>query len=421
MEFSSCPLCQLTVPSSEIQRHANEHFADEDYAADFEIAQQIALAPASPPRFAEDTLQLVCSSLDHPQSSSSGCLTCCGRNLDEKCATLFHSQEKESFYKVEGGLMLLLKSCLELDRENSVSILSGHVDHIQSSESEDVGWGCGWRNIQMLSSHLLSQRQEASDVLFGGSGFIPDITSLQRWLELAWEKGFDAPGSDDFDKKVYGKCDWIGTTECATLLCSFGLRAGIVDFCDKDLWLDTSGRLTSGIRGTNKSVDKRKYSQVYGPMDIFLSEGKLDSSLSVNSMNGSSKHFDVSSHKVIEWVWNYFSGNKVNKPGNLRVILSEKAPLYFQHHGHSRTIVGIQATVQQTGMQRYNLLIFDPAEKTRALEKSLRANLGWQKLIKRGAHTLKKLQYQLCFVDYGIAHGEELERLKALHSIRHNL
>lgn len=29
--------------------------------------------------------------------------------------------------------------------------------------------------------------------------------------------------------------------------------------------------------------------------------------------------------------------------------------------------------------------------------------------------------FQLCFVDYGIAHGEELERLKTLHSIRHNL
>lgn len=421
MEFSSCPVCQLTVPSSEIERHANEHFADEDHATDFEIGQQMALAPASPPRFAEDTLQRVCSSLDHAQSSSSGYLTCCGMNLDEKCATLVHSQKKELFYKVEGGLMLLLKSCLELDRENSVSILSGHVDHIQSSDSEDVGWGCGWRNIQMLCSHLLRQRQEAIDVLFGGSGFIPDIASLQRWLELSWEKGFDAPGSDDFDKKVFGKCDWIGTTECATLLRSFGLRAGIVDFCDKDLGLDSSGRLNSGIGGTNKSVDKRKYAQVYGPMDIFLSEGKLDLSLSVNSRNGSSKHFNVSSHKVIEWVWDYFSGDKINKPGNLSVILSEKAPLYFQHHGHSRTIVGIQATHERIGMQRYNLLIFDPAEKTRALEKSLRANLGWQKLIKRGAHTLKKLQYQLCFVDYGIAHGEELEGLKTLYSIRHNL
>ncbi|KZV55035.1 hypothetical protein F511_10157, partial [Dorcoceras hygrometricum] len=361
-------------------RHANEHFLDEDFATDLEIARQISLTPASPPRF------IVCSSSDHAQSSSSRYLTCCGRNLDEQYATLVHSQKKELFYKVEGGLILLLKSCLELDRENSVSILSGHVDHIQSSDSEDVGWGCGWRNIQMLCSHLLSQRQEASKVLFGGSGFIPDIASLQRWLELAWDRGFDAPGSDDFDKKIYGKCDWIGTTECATLLRSFGLRAGIVDFCDKDLGLDSSvRRLTFGVGGTDKSVDKRKFAQVYGLMDIFLSEGKLD----FNSKNGSPKHFNVSSHKVIEWVWNYFSGNKVNIPGNHSVILSEKAPLYFQHHGHSRTIVGIQATRPRSGMQRYNLLIFDPAE--------------------------------LCVLDYGVAHGEELERLKTLDSIRPNL
>ena len=35
---------------------------------------------------------------------------------------------------------------------------AGHVDHYQATNS-DSGWGCGWRNIQMLSSHLV-QRDE---------------------------------------------------------------------------------------------------------------------------------------------------------------------------------------------------------------------------------------------------------------------
>lgn len=82
-------------------------------------------------------------------------------DINEKICFLIGLQIRASFYKVEAGLMALLRKCLESDSENSESILSGYVDHFQSIELEDVGWGCGWRNIQMLSSHLLMQRQDA--------------------------------------------------------------------------------------------------------------------------------------------------------------------------------------------------------------------------------------------------------------------
>ncbi|KAL3846031.1 hypothetical protein ACJIZ3_003434 [Penstemon smallii] len=281
--------------------------------------------------------------------------------------SLVQLQNKEIFYKVERNLMTLLRNCLELDTKNSVSILSGHVDHFQSIKSEDavLGWGCGcgWRNIQMLSSHLLSQRHEAKEVLYGGSGFVPDIASLQRWLELAWEKGFD---THDFDRRFYGNESWIGTRECAALLRYFGLRAKVVDF-------------------------------------------ELASS-----------RFEEGHHVLIEWVWNYFSGQKVNRSGgDRRVIVSEKAPLYFHHDGHSRTIVGIQATRESNGMQQlHNLLIFEPRIKTKYLEECLINNVGWQQKIKRGSHTLKEPLYQLCYVDPGIARGKELENLKTITSIR---
>ncbi|KAK4436159.1 Zinc finger-containing ubiquitin peptidase 1 [Sesamum alatum] len=420
MDFSTCPICNFSIPSPELERHVDEHFSDEDYARDFEFAQQIARTPPPPPQIAEDSSECKPSSWDDPQNSSPRCdariTACVGNTCDEKRASLFRSQSKESFYKVEGGLMIMLRKRLELESENTISILSGHVDHFQSTESWDAGWGCGWRNIQMLSSHLIAQRQEAREVLYGGSGFVPNIGSLQRWLELAWEEGFDTPGSDDFDQKIYGKRDWIGTTECAALFRSFGLRARIVDFSSRDFELASSA--------PSLGLDTSKISQVYGPMDIFLSKGKLDLPPTVSSGNQSYKHSSVSSkdkgHQILtEWVWNYFSGNNVRKSSDRRVVLSEKAPLYFQHDGHSRTIVGIQAKHQKKGKQQYNLLIFDPAEKTRALEKSLRENVGWQQLIKRGVHTLKKPQYQLCFIDPGVARGEELEELKTLHSIRH--
>ncbi|KAI0496499.1 hypothetical protein KFK09_022816 [Dendrobium nobile] len=131
--------------------------------------------------------------------------------LQERISCLVGLQIKSTFYKVEGGIMYLLRRCLQL--ENRKCII-----------------GCGWRNIQMLSSHLLMQRKEARDVLFGGSEFVHDILSLQRWLEIAWERGFDVPGSNSFNKEVYGSKKWIGTTECVALFRSFGLRARVVDF-----------------------------------------------------------------------------------------------------------------------------------------------------------------------------------------------
>ncbi|XP_024026596.1 zinc finger with UFM1-specific peptidase domain protein-like, partial [Morus notabilis] len=171
MYFTACPFCHLEVPSSELQWHANNHFEDEQeqqrLAADSELAHQLAFAPPSPPPYFRES-----------STSNSG------NNIHQKISNCsIDLQKRGVFRRIEGGLMALLKNCLESEPENTTSILSGYVDHFQSTESEDVGWGCGWRNIQMLSSHLLVRRPEAREVLFGGLGFVPDIPSLQRWLE----------------------------------------------------------------------------------------------------------------------------------------------------------------------------------------------------------------------------------------------
>ncbi|CAA2968093.1 Hypothetical predicted protein [Olea europaea subsp. europaea] len=354
MEFSACPFCNLTVSFVELERHANDHLDDEEYARDLQLARQISVAHP----FVDNSMERIDSSWDNPKSSflrydAKG--TTSGRiDTEEKFCYSVETQIKESFCQVEDGLMALLAKCLESDSKNAVSILSGYIDHFQSVESEDVGWGCGWRNIQMLSSHLLKQRQEAREVLYGGSGFVPDIASLQRWLEIAWERGFDTHGSNDFDQKIYGKRNWIGTTECAALFRSFGLRARIVDFCGKDIILD-------------KTAGKMKAMQVYGPMDKFLLKGDSKILDAASSSNGSRTHFSIpfgnikGDQVLIEWVWNYFSDNNPIQYGNQRVVFSGKPPLYFQHDGHSRTIIGIQVQHQINGTQHYKLLILDPA------------------------------------------------------------
>ncbi len=131
--------------------------------------------------------------------------------------------------------MLLLKRCLESEQQtqagtHSALALCSYVEHFESRLEEDLGWGCGWRNIQMMSSHLLEKDDETRDALFGGAGFVPDISALQQWLQIAWAKGFDTQGAQHFNWKIAGTHKWIGTTECAALLRSFGLRAPIVDF-----------------------------------------------------------------------------------------------------------------------------------------------------------------------------------------------
>ncbi|XP_047157478.1 zinc finger-containing ubiquitin peptidase 1-like isoform X2 [Vigna umbellata] len=400
MNSSTCPFCHLSVPFSELQSHANAHFDDND--ADYSSPSASGLH------------------FDGVRGRDNVVL-----KMDEKISCLVDVQRRGEFYKVERGLMALLRDCLESEAENSRSILTCYVDHFQSLEFKDVGWGCGWRNIQMLSSHLMTQRPEAREAMFGRSGFVPDIPSLQRWLEIAWERGFDAPGAEQFNHAVYGSKKWIGATECAALLRSFGLRVRVVDFGPKkseELYLSVPGS-SVGEKDLVKSKDgrKRKASNTYGPMDRYVSRGvaqkscnqdakscpslvrvgdAVDNESSGNRVYGKEKLNE--GHQVLmDFVWNYFSHKSTVQFDHKHVLISEKTPLYFQHDGHSRTIVGIQVKHQRSGIPQYNLLVLDPSHKH----------------IKRGVHTLKKPQYQLCYVDPGIASEEEMEKLKTIDSV----
>ncbi|GAB4826048.1 hypothetical protein Ancab_008918 [Ancistrocladus abbreviatus] len=399
MNLCCCPICQLPFPTHELERHANSHFEDDELARDTELARQIALAPLTPPHHDNDLyvdvpFGLICGGTSEASTSQSpeNNYFDKAKHIDEKICHIISLQCKASLYEVQRGLITLLKNCLESETGNSTSLLSGYVDHFQSIRSEDAGWGCGWRNIQMACSHLLMKRPEAREVLFGGCGFVPDIASLQRWLEVAWERGFDIVGSFHFNGKVSGSKKWIGATEYAALFSSFGLRARIVDFGG------TSSQKNTGL--------------IYGPMDKFVSRKKVDNVDNTHKLSGFSSMKDKGYQVLIDWVWSYFSDGRLTDSCKHGVVVTEKMPLYFQHDGHSRTIVGVQVNHQRDGRKQCNLLILDPGDSTEALEGSLASKFGWQKLIKRGVHTLKKPQYQLCYVDPGLACDEEMERLK---------
>lgn len=70
---------------------------------------------------------------------------------------------------------------------------------------------------------------------------------------------------------------------------------------------------------------------------------------------------------LTKYVEDYFkcSNTGESRAGRPSCRLSDRPPLYFQHHGHSRTIVGIEYL--KSG--KINFLIFDPARKPSSIIK----------------------------------------------------
>ncbi|KAF9286768.1 hypothetical protein BGZ68_002570 [Mortierella alpina] len=187
------------------------------------------------------------------------------------------------------------------------------------SDKTDRAWGCGYRNLQMMLSYVVNQgvtHQDHPSPASGDTTTIPTISELQRQLEYAWQCGFDPPGAEQLRHKVEGTKKWIGTTEAWSVLCSFGIRCSILDF-----------HTPTGPNGTHPAMLAAVYDYFRNP------------AWSPLSAPGSLQVADLAQ-----------SG------ADQQVIQTAKPPLYMQHQGHSRTIIGIE--VQTNG--EVNLLVFDP-------------------------------------------------------------
>ncbi|KAF9990317.1 hypothetical protein BGZ75_002631 [Mortierella antarctica] len=190
---------------------------------------------------------------------------------------------------------------------------------LYQSDKTDRAWGCGYRNLQMMLSYVVNQgvtRQEDRSSASSPTTTIPTINELQRQLEYAWQRGFDPPGAEQLRHKVEGTKKWIGTTEAWSVLCSFGVRCSILDF-----------HTPTGPNNTHPAMLAAVYDYFRNP------------AWSPLSAPGSLQVADL-----------------VQSGADQQVIQTAKPPLYMQHQGHSRTIIGIE--VQTNG--EVNLLVFDP-------------------------------------------------------------
>uniref|UniRef100_A0A3B4A7Y8 Zinc finger-containing ubiquitin peptidase 1 n=1 Tax=Periophthalmus magnuspinnatus TaxID=409849 RepID=A0A3B4A7Y8_9GOBI len=212
--------------------------------------------------------------------------------------------------------------------------LCGDTDHFCSSDG-DRGWGCGYRNFQMLLSSLLRLDQYTAVL---PDMAVPSLPRVQRLIEEAWSEGLDPHGASHFNHRLQGTRAWIGATEIYSLLTSLRVRARIVDF-----------------------------HQPTGPGDTHP--------------------------RLFEWVRQYF--HRGQNSGRLppRIIHTKLPPLYLQHQGHSRTVVGLE----QRRSGALCLLMLDPGSSSSDVRRVLSPDSVSVALrqMRKFPSGLKHRQYQL--------------------------
>ncbi|KAH6640889.1 peptidase family C78-domain-containing protein [Chaetomium tenue] len=167
------------------------------------------------------------------------------------------------------------------------------VQHVSKLKRE--GAFCGYRNIQMLSSCIVDARLKGHEHFHGA---IPSIFQIQEWVETAWDQG-----------------------------------------------INPQGRLeTGGIRGTRKYIGTPEALAVFRLLDI-----PCDAEGVKHKEPGKSEAL------LMEYVENYFQSGVEDPEQQIRQ--TNLPPLYFQHAGHSLTIVGFEKL--KNGSKQ--LIVFDPS------------------------------------------------------------
>ncbi|KAM5165350.1 zinc finger-containing ubiquitin peptidase 1 [Mantella aurantiaca] len=234
--------------------------------------------------------------------------------------------------------------------------LCSPLDHF-SNAAGDKGWGCGFRNFQMLLSSLLMSDSYIN--CLQDCRYIPCIPKIQVLIENAWKEGFDPQGASHFRGKLRGTKAWIGACEIYILLTSLHLKCRILDF-----------HKPSSSSGTH-------------PL-------------------------------LFEWVLNYYSSDACHNAG--KVMCSSKPAIYLQHQGHSRTIVGIEERKNKT----YCLLIFDPGHSSDLLQRLAKHNIdnAAVKPLRKHITGLKHKQYQIVAVEGALSPEEKAVRLQMSKNFR---
>ncbi|KAK3373980.1 peptidase family C78-domain-containing protein [Lasiosphaeria ovina] len=200
--------------------------------------------------------------------------------------------EKGVFVKAEGVIPVLSQMLEQCPATKNAYLCHPSVQHF-SKLPKECGF-CGYRNIQMLCSYIVGIKLNGYRQL---NRNIPTIFQIQDFIEAAWDQG-----------------------------------------------INTQGRVeTGGIKGTRKYIGTPEALAMFRFLEI-----PCDAQGFKNKETGKSEAL------LMEEVENYFQSG-VGDPTQ-RVRLTNLPPIYFQHAGHSLTIVGFERL--RDG--ETSLLVFDP-------------------------------------------------------------
>ncbi|KAG5287078.1 DUF1671 domain-containing protein [Histoplasma ohiense] len=177
------------------------------------------------------------------------------------------------------NLIPVLARLCELDETvEQVFLCHPTVRHVFKMPKE--GGFCGYRNMQMLVSHIQDTRADGHEQF---PGRLPTILRLQDLIEQAWDLGFNSNAQIETGG-IKGTRKYIGTSEAQALFLSLGIK------CE------------AGAFGTTQHISAY--------------QALLD---------------DILAYFLQACPTN---GERVNQ--------TELPPIYLQHQGHSLTIVGFE-------------------------------------------------------------------------------
>lgn len=192
------------------------------------------------------------------------------------------------------NLVPVLARLSQLDRNiERAFYCSPEVRHVCKMPRE--GGFCGYRNIQMLISYI--QRTHPQGAKFF-PGRLPTILRLQDLIEDAWDQDINS----------------------------------------------TARIETGGIRLTRKYIGTPEAEALFVSFDIPCEASAYTTTSNVEAVE-----------TMLCAVCEYFD-DETTKHNLDKVVVTDKPPIYFQHRGHSMTIVGVESNLDGD----VNLVVFDP-------------------------------------------------------------
>ncbi|KAA6412105.1 MAG: hypothetical protein FRX48_04255 [Lasallia pustulata] len=198
--------------------------------------------------------------------------------------------------ETRGTMRVIAQLCEQDQSVEQIYLCHPDVQHVVKMSGE--GGFCGYRNIQMIVSFIQATRSPGYEQF---PGRIPSILHLQDMIEAAWDQGINSTGRVETGG-IKGTRKYIGTPEAQALMISLGIG------CDASAFIQNNQAPTHEL--------------------------------------------------IMEAVEDYFLGGAV-ADRSAKVCRTSLPPLYFQHPGHSLTIVGFER--RKSG--KCNLLVFDPMFK----------------------------------------------------------